>query len=235
MLAMEIKDRIRECMAQRNIQAKDIVERTGLTKGTVSQWVNGQTSPRGKNLKLLAKALGTSPEWLMFGVNSSAGGSIMNIQQTVRESANLYPVSNVQPVTKTRVSKVYPVISWVQAGEWTEAVDIFQPGDAEQWESSDAAVSEKAFWLQVVGDSMTASSGISIPEGHIILVDPTGHAENGQLVIVKLTDSNEVTFKKLVIDGGNKYLKPLNPSYRTIEINGNCKLIGVVREAKIHL
>jgi SOS-response transcriptional repressor LexA len=54
-------------------------------------------------------------------------------------------------------------------------------------------------------------------------------------VIAKLTDSDEVTFKKLVIDAGQKYLKPLNPNYRTIEINGNCRIVGVVKEAKIKL
>lgn len=134
-----------------------------------------------------------------------------------------------------RAPKKFPVISWVQAGEWTEAVDMFQPGYADNWEASDSNVSESAFWLRVVGDSMTAPSGLSIPEGHLILVDPDATADNGSLVVAKLTDSNEATFKKLVIDAGQKYLKPLNPNYRTIEINGNCRIVGVVKEAKIKL
>ncbi|EEM0128100.1 LexA family transcriptional repressor, partial [Salmonella enterica] len=37
----------------------------------------------------------------------------------------------------------------------------------------------------------------------------------------------------LVMDAGRKFLKPLNPQYPMIEINGNCKIIGVVVDAKL--
>lgn len=53
------------------------------------------------------------------------------------------------------------------------------------------------------------------------------------VVVAKLIDADMATFKKLVIDAGKRYLKPLNPNYRTIEVNGNCQIIGVIREAKI--
>ena len=38
---------------------------------------------------------------------------------------------------------------------------------------------------------------------------------------------------KLVIDAGQRFLKPLNPQYPIIPINGNCRIIGVVVDAKI--
>jgi SOS-response transcriptional repressor LexA len=50
-----------------------------------------------------------------------------------------------------------------------------------------------------------------------------------------LTDANEATFKKLVIDAGKTYLKPLNPQYPLIPINGNCRIIGVVVQAMMWL
>ncbi|MEG2269219.1 MAG: S24 family peptidase, partial [Acinetobacter sp.] len=59
--------------------------------------------------------------------------------------------------------------------------------------------------------------------------------KNGNLVVAKLTDANEATFKKLVIDGGSMYLKPLNPQYPLIPINGNCRIIGVVVQAMMFL
>ncbi|TYN14394.1 LexA family transcriptional repressor, partial [Salmonella enterica subsp. enterica serovar Typhimurium] len=49
----------------------------------------------------------------------------------------------------------------------------------------------------------------------------------------KLEDENEATFKKLVMDTGRRFLKPLNPQYPMIEISGNCKIIGVVVDAKL--
>ena len=80
---------------------------------------------------------------------------------------------------------------------------------------------------------MTAPAGLSIPEGMVILVDPEVEATNGKLVVAKLESDNEATFKKYVVDAGRKFLKALNPHWPMTEINGNCKIIGVVVDAKI--
>lgn len=82
---------------------------------------------------------------------------------------------------------------------------------------------------------MTAPAGLSIPEGTYVLFDTEREAVNGNLVIAKLSDSNEATFKKLVIDGGQKYLKGLNPHWPLVPINGNCRIIGVAVETKLRL
>lgn len=54
----------------------------------------------------------------------------------------------------------------------------------------------------------------SIPEGAVIVVDPELPYSSGSLVVARLDDSKEATFKQLVIDGEQKYLKPLNPNTR---------------------
>ena len=127
------------------------------------------------------------------------------------------------------------MISWVQAGEWCEASDPYPAGYSDEWERVPDQAGKHAIWLRVVGDSMTAPSGLSIPEGMLILVDPDYPAISGRLVVAKLTDSQQVTFKRLVEDAGRRYLKPLNPAYPMVEINGNCRIIGTVREAKVKL
>jgi SOS-response transcriptional repressor LexA len=126
----------------------------------------------------------------------------------------------------------YPLISWVNAGAWGEACEPYAIKDIDEWLESDAHVEGEGFWLRVQGDSMTSPAGISIPEGMVILVDTGREPINGSLVIAKLDDANEATFKKLVIDSGQKYLKPLNPQYPLMHVNGNCRIIGVVIEAK---
>lgn len=127
----------------------------------------------------------------------------------------------------------YPVISWVSAGEWMEAVEPYHRKAVERWYDTTVDCSEDSFWLEVKGDSMTSPGGLSIPEGAAILVDPEIEPRNGKLVVAKLEQDNEATFKKLVIDAGRRFLKPLNPQYPMVEINGNCKIIGVVVDAKI--
>lgn len=187
-----------------------------VTPKAVSKWMNEETVPRIDKIKALAQRTGVRSEWLQYGEGN----------MLVSDSPNIAP-------TYFREDKTYPVISWVQAGEWKEVVDIMEADCFTEWETSDSAVSTESFWLRVVGDSMTAPSGVSIPEGHLILVDPQAVAENGSLVVAKLLDDEVATFKKLVVDAGKTYLKPLNPSYRTIEVNGSCHIIGVVKEAKI--
>nr|CEK27928.1 Phage repressor [Yersinia ruckeri] len=127
------------------------------------------------------------------------------------------------------------MISSVQAGAWGEAIEAYSLKDIDLWLESDAHIQGDAFWLEVSGDSMTAPVGLSVPEGTFVLFDTGREAANGNLVIAKMEDSNEATFKKLVIDGGQRYLKGLNPAWPLTPVNGNCKIIGVAIETKLRL
>lgn len=129
----------------------------------------------------------------------------------------------------------YPVLSKVQAGAWDEACEPYTIKDVDMWLESDAHTQGDAFWLKVEGDSMTAPMGLSIPAGTYVLFDTGREAVNGSLVVAKLTDDNEATFKKLIIDGSQKYLKGLNPQWPMIPVNGNCKVLGVAIETKMRL
>ena len=146
-----------------------------------------------------------------------------------KEHAN---VSNFQPYERgTR----YPVLSKVQAGAWAEAIEAYTLKDIDLWLESDANIQGSGFWLEVEGDSMTAPMGMSIPEGTFVLFDTGRDAVNGSLVIAKLVDDNEATFKKLIVDGSQRYLKGLNPQWPLTPINGNCRIIGVAIETKMRL
>ena len=142
--------------------------------------------------------------------------------------------SNVQMALQpSRAPKEYPLISWVIAGSWAESPENFHPGDADEWISSTENAGEHGFWLDVKGDSMTCYGNPSFPEGSRILVRPEADLVSGKYYVVRLLDSGEQTFKQYVEDAGHKYLRPLNPNYRTIEINGNCHFIGRVVDAKM--
>ncbi|MEP0073614.1 MAG: S24 family peptidase [Marinomonas sp.] len=92
--------------------------------------------------------------------------------------------------------------------------------------------SDKSFWLKVIGDHMTSPSGLSVPEGYFIFIESNLAPQNGDLVIAKILQSNEITFKKFVVDTGKVYLKPLNPLYHTIEATEDIHVVGVVKEAR---
>ncbi len=69
-LNMEFKDRLKSRMEALGLRATDISEATGVSKATVTFWVNGTNGAKGKNLLALAKALRCSPEWLSDGKGS---------------------------------------------------------------------------------------------------------------------------------------------------------------------
>ncbi|SFB80303.1 SOS-response transcriptional repressor LexA (RecA-mediated autopeptidase) [Marinospirillum celere] len=153
----------------------------------------------------------------------------ISIDDLLSQAANLPSEANVTPGPD--IKGYCPVISWVQAGEWSEIVDIYSPGVAEEWLPCPGPHSPNTFVLRVAGESMYDPSGQrSFKEGDLIFVDPERHANNGSLVVVRLEDHTEATFKQLVIEGGQKYLKALNPSWpnRIIPINGNATICGVV-------
>lgn len=218
---MERHERIARAIAVSGKKKGEIAAACGVANSAVTQWITGESkSLRPENLYALAKATGFRAEWIAIGEGSE------------RE---LPEPSNVAPASQPELSFRYPVISWVAAGAWAEAVEPFPPGFSDRYEMSEYDSKGPAFWLEVKGDSMTSSVGQSIAEGTLILVDTEADVQPGKLVIAKLADSNEATFKKLVEDGGRRFLKPLNPAYPIEMCAGDCRIIGVVVRALMKL
>ena len=61
----ELCDRLQEAMGIRGLRAVDIVERTGIPKGTISYYMSGKTEPKADRLYLIAQALDVSEAWLL--------------------------------------------------------------------------------------------------------------------------------------------------------------------------
>lgn len=124
-----------------------------------------------------------------------------------------------------------PLISWVQAGAWQEISDLYETGEAERWVLCDQPHGSMAFALRVRGESMRDPTGQrSFDDGDIIHVDPERPYGNGSLVVVRVNGDNEATFKQLVLEGGRKYLKALNPHWpnQIIEMPEDSVIAGVV-------
>lgn len=203
---MTLQDRIRSAMRQAGVTQADVPRQLKISRAAVSMWINGQTKEiKSKYAIPLAGMLNVNAEWLVHGRGE------MNAPMGVSESPEyLYLVeSNV------------PVISWVRAGEFCEAHDPLEPGDAEDWVMRPRGAGKNAYALRVSGDSMTSPypGQRSYPEGMIIIVDPDQQVLPGMRGIFKVPDTNEVTFKELINDTGRLYLKPLNPQYNKIEVS----------------
>lgn len=223
---MELKDRIRLARKQAKLSQVQAAEKAGIDQATISNLERGRHHSSTHLLKI-ADALDVSYRWLTTGLGD---------MHSVEDERAGY-IANTSPTAQPFRYYRYPVISSVQAGKFAECVVPYPSGMEDQHESTDYDAKGPAFWLEVAGDSMTAPAGVrpSIPEGTLVLVDTGIEATPGKLVVAQLDESNEATFKKYIIESGQKYLKPLNPAYPLIPINGNCRILGVAVEAKTKL
>lgn len=211
-----MSDRIARRMKALKLKSTHLMAATGASKGTVSQWVNGGTEPSARYLSKLAGVLGVSERWL------TEGGLI---EETI---------GNAEPGPDLR--RRVPLISSVQAGNWREMIQG-NWDDVTQWIETTAKVSPYSFSLRVSGDSMSApsGSGISLPDGSIVIVDPEVEATNGRIVVARINGTNETTVKKLAIDGPNIYLMPLNPAFQPMQIDSTCEIVGVCVRVEMDL
>lgn len=191
-----------------------IAEACEVSRPTVSAWFNNPEKvaslSRTNAEKICARfALDISPAWLAEGIGEKH-----------LVSSKEHPViihSNVEPGPELR-SKV-PLVSWVRAGAWCEAITPLDLPEVEHWLNCPVSHSSGTFALRVRGDSMTAptGNGRSYPEGSIIFVDPERrNPNNGDRIVACLLHANEVTFKVFKNEDGRQWLQPLNPQHEPI-------------------
>lgn len=124
-----------------------------------------------------------------------------------------------------------PLISWVNAGAFAEAPDLYPVGEGEKRYPRPHGCGPRTYALKVTGESMISNNPREhnyIP-GTVIFVDPDVQAENGNKVIARLPGSEECTFKVLVHDAGKVFLKPLNIQYPMIPVEEELHICGVVK------
>lgn len=118
-----------------------------------------------------------------------------------------------------------PLIGWVEAGNWSDVVDNYAPGSAEAWIDTTVPVKRHTYALKVQGDSMEPR----FPDGVTIIIEPEEEARNGSYVIVRQNGS-DATFKQLVYDGSQAYLKPINSRYPIMQMAPDAVICGVVKQ-----
>ena len=201
---MTIGERIKEARLAAGMSQEKLGEIIGWRQSRVGNYERGIREPRVDDLEKIARALNVSVLWLATGEG---------------------PMVADLPPHLTRV----PVISYVQAGSWTEAVDSFPTGNGLETVTTDLDLGDYAFALRIKGDSMEPE----FHEGDIIIIDPSVEPRPGDYVVAKRDKDNEATFKKYrrpaedVIE-----LVPLNPDHPPLKIDANTpgKIIGVMVE-----
>lgn len=64
-MKQEFSERLNEAMQAKNISQAQLVEKTGIGKSTMSQYLSGKYKAKQDNITKIAEALHISPAWLM--------------------------------------------------------------------------------------------------------------------------------------------------------------------------
>ncbi len=196
-------ENLKKIRKAKKMTQKDLAQKSGVKQSVISDLETGNAKTTGSILELAA-SLGVSAEELKKGI--------------IDENK----LSNVE-IVKPRMA---PVLSWVQAGVFTnvEAVDMSQ---VEEWLPLPDEC-EECFYLKVQG----LSNFPTFQENDYILVDPCVQFDDmrsGDMVVVRKFD--DATFKKLVIEtDGTKYLQALNHEFKPniIPLDEDCNFVGEV-------
>lgn len=218
---------VRARMEELGITQEQMAERIEVTQGAVGHWLTGRREPKLADINRLLKEVGLPP----LSVQTKSEQSLSTGDQRNSYSAS----SNVQPMPQPERYYRYPVLTRVAAGAFAAAVQPYAPGAEDQWEYSDYKAAGQAFWFEVKGHSMTSHAPPSFPPGVLVLIDTGLEPQPGDFVLATIPDEEEATFKQLIREDGQLYLKPLNPDYRTMPVAEGCRLIGKAKEAKFKL
>lgn len=181
-----ISTRIQQAMDIRGLKQTDLVERTKISKGSLSSYVSGRYAPKQNNIYLLAKALNVNVEWLMGA----------DIPMTYFKEVRL---ADHNPAVRI------PVLGRVAAGIPINAVE-----ETIDWEEipAEMAGSDEYFGLRIKGDSMSPR----IMDGDTVIVRRQDDADTGDIVIAIVNGDDGVCKKLRKTDSGIMLIS-LNPAY----------------------
>ncbi|TFF13792.1 helix-turn-helix domain-containing protein [Pseudomonas sp. BCA14] len=201
---------VRANMKDRKITQDQLAERLGMSQGGVGHWLNKRRVPSLADMNRVLEELGLG---------------YLEVVLEIRERIDAVAVpheKHYNPYFR------YPVSDWKGVCEMREERGTYATA---RFELTDYHAQGEAFWLPVMGDAMTAPSGLSISAGMMILVDPAIDAAPGKLVLAQWADSAQATFRQLQEESGQLYLVPLNPTYPKQVFSDGCRILGVVVQA----
>lgn len=187
-------------MEELGVTQTDLARAMGVTRSAVGHYLHGRRPISSQDAAVMCKTINCSMAWLFEGTDG-------NVERG------------------PDVGRMVPELDWIAAGRPEVVAEPSASSDPITYHPSPYAGRPRLFALRVRGASMEPR----FREGDLIYVDPDEEARHGSYVVVVMDDSNEATFKQLIIEGGQKYLRALNPNWPNpiVEVNGSARICGV--------
>ncbi|EGO5803054.1 helix-turn-helix domain-containing protein [Enterococcus faecalis] len=223
---------ITDLRKQKKMTSTELAEKVGIAKSAMSRYENRTRQFPVNKISDFAKALETSPEYLLGFEEEPLSQILTKINETSAKLATkrqknvlIFAEKELDKQnleTEIRNRKVVPLV-----GKTAANPAILEYGDVDIEQHSFAHVPEGADCaINIQGDSMEPL----IKDGSIVFYKKQCDVENGEIAIVEI-DNDGVTCKKVIKDYSNKQiiLRSINTKYedRILE-NEKIRIIGKV-------
>lgn len=210
-LKREISKNIRRLMEERGYTQIKLSLVSGISKSTLSDYVNCKTLINPGNVEKLSDALGVS--------KAEIDPSFKSNNLSVKEDKTLYSISNTVKL---------PIVGRVSCGNGTVAYEGIE--GYEETPSSWVSGGEY-FYLRARGDSMVNAR---INDGDLVLIRKQHEVEDGEIAVVLLND--EVFLKRVYYRKETMVLQSENTAYPPLFADprdGYVKIIGKLKKVVI--
>lgn len=200
-----VKERLNKALSEKGVTAAELSRRTGISKGSISQYKNGVVNPKQDRIYLIANALGVSEAWLMgYDVSMSKSED----SPRPKSSRSALPPEAFSVPDLSGLKKI-PILGSSACGSPIEAIREWDYIEVEKATGAD-------FALIAEGKSMT---GCGIMDGSMVLFRETSMVDNGQIAAV--TVENATTIKRFYRYGDSIVLRACNPDFDDQEYRGD--------------
>lgn len=209
----EIADRIKYALNYRKLKPKDLSEKTGISRSSISEWLSGKYEPKQDKIFLIAQALNVDEGWLLgldVPIERKSNISELYNQLVPKRQKKVYEYAERQ--LEEQNNKVVPLLGGVAANPAELAYGDIAAEDVVEYN-----VPEKADCALVVhGDSMEPD----YHDGDIVFYKCQITIENGETAVVEI-NGDGVTLKKVYFnfDEDKVILRSLNDKYEDRELN----------------
>lgn len=192
---MEPGERLRDARTKADLTVEQLAERVQKAASTVRAHENGQNGIKAPMADRYARALGVSPEWLLYGRSPGDRSSVPELAEM-------------------------PLMSNIQAGAWLAMDETGQDEPKLVRHAKDVHYPHARQWLrEVQGDSMDAVGVMPGDLAHLVEFFGAG-LENGMIVEVTRTRDGgalrEITLKEVEVSDRGVLLWPrsTNPRWK---------------------
>lgn len=200
-----IHQRIKHKRLLEGLSQTKLAMRVGVSRAAVSQWESEEgensTSPDGENLVKCAKALNTTPNYLLYGVEDKE--AFNNIPGAIQLEYKLLPILTDNDMIE--LSKTGQLINYGRT------IMVMQ---------HHLKTTESMFGYEIVSDAMIhpTNRDLSLFIGETAIFDKDLQPKSGDIVYAVLGSDN-VKLRQLIIDGADSSLKAYNSNHPRIDID----------------